>query len=229
MKKAVLAVFIILSLINLFAVGTGWQVGIYFSKPLLMTTLALWFYLNIKTHFSLFAKYILAGIIFSIAGDTFLMFANKNPSFFLAGLGSFLITHLLYIAAFVKYKGFKNGLFFEKTWVALPIFFYFISFIYYLWPSLPSDFITPVLFYSIAISTMLVACINMKKRTTNKIANGLIIGASLFVISDSVIAVNKFKSPTSFPPEYIGLLIMATYILGQYLIAKNSAKANSPT
>ena len=44
----------------------------------------------------------------------------------------------------------------------------------------------------------------------------LLIGALIFIISDSLIALNKFYEPS----EFYGISIMITYILAQFLICK---------
>lgn len=225
MKRALLGSFILVSFFNLYSVSTQWQLGIYCTKPLLMLSLAVWFYLHTKDHLTVFAKCILAGLIISIAGDTFLMFSSKDPSFFLFGLGSFLITHIFYIAAFVRYEGIKEGLVMKKNWMFLPVFIYLIVFLWYLWPDLPKEYLVPVVVYGCVISTMLVSVVNMKGRVKEQVSVGLIIGALLFVISDSFIAVDKFKVEI-IPSEYMGAFIMSTYLLGQFYIAKNSISAN---
>jgi uncharacterized membrane protein YhhN len=50
--------------------------------------------------------------------------------------------------------------------------------------------------------------------------NSLFSGALLFVMSDSLLAINKFVHPI---PE-AGFLIMSTYILAQYFIVQGSRK-----
>ncbi len=225
-KHWLLIAFIAIAAANLFSGITNWTTGTYLTKPFLMTALSAWFYLNVKNNFSTFSKYILSGLLFSIAGDTFLMFANKAPRFFLFGLGSFLITHLFYIAAFIKYPNMKNGLVKHKAWVILPVVVYLFVFSWVLFPDLPHDFKIPVLTYGAVISTMLALCINMHKRVSNGSSLKLIFGAILFVVSDSVIAVGKFKA-MDLPPTTVGLLIMSTYLTGQYLIAKGSAESNN--
>ena len=50
---------------------------------------------------SRYAGFILAGLVFSLAGDVFLMLPSDQ---FMAGLVSFLIAHLFYIAAFTAGK-----------------------------------------------------------------------------------------------------------------------------
>ena len=224
-SKFILVGFILLSIINLIAVLSEWRIGVFVTKPLLMAFLSIWFYLNTKNNFNSFSKLILFGIIFSIAGDTFLMFVDKNPDFFLYGLGSFLITHVLYIIAFSKFSDLKNGIIVKKTWLLIPVVIYLYSFMFYLWPDIPDTFKVPVFIYSSIISIMLLSCINMKWRVAGTITNFLIIGALLFVFSDSMIALNKFKT-LPFSSSMMGFIIMATYISGQYLIAKSCININ---
>ncbi|HRF25670.1 MAG TPA: lysoplasmalogenase family protein, partial [Chitinophagaceae bacterium] len=49
-------------------------------------------------------------------------------------------------------------------------------------------------------------------------AKWLLTGAILFVISDSVLAINKFY----YPFEYRGVLIMLTYGMAQWFIVKGA-------
>ena len=225
MKNQLIVLFFILGVANILAVAIQWQPGIYITKPLLMTVLAIWFYLNTKNKFGIFAKYILSGILFSIAGDVLLMFVYQKPYFFLLGLGSFFITHLFYIFAFARYERFESGMLFSKKWLLAPVVVYIVLFDLFLLPDLPEGLMWPVLLYGIVIATMLLATINMKGRVGDGLANGLIWGALLFVLSDSVIAINKFKQ---FPlsENMAGVAIMITYLSGQYLIVKNAWQIN---
>ena len=79
----------------------------------------------------------------------------------------------------------------------------------WLWPSL-GDMKLPVAAYLCAITGMGVAATLAGFR-----APWVIIGAMLFIVSDSMIAVGKFKSPI----EYGNYLIWATYYVGQLFIA----------
>ena len=220
-----LIAFFLLSIINLIFVYSQWQTGIYLSKPFLLTTLACWFYLTTKRDPSFFRNSILAGLTFSIVGDCFMMFSEQSPLSFILGLGSFLVTHLFYTLAFIKFKDLKNGLIFKKYWPIFIVLAYLTSFLYYLWPDLEGSFKIPVLVYSIVISTMLVLSINMTGRTKIEYSRILLAGALLFVVSDSVIAIKKFKIAEQ-AWTFFGLLIMVTYLTGQYLIAKSCADIN---
>ena len=77
----------------------------------------------------------------------------------------------------------------------------------------------PVLVYGIVISFMFMLAMHMlfiKKRIAGK---WMVIGALLFVISDSILAINKFYQ--SF--EMAGILIMVTYGLAQFFIVEGAS------
>ncbi len=73
----------------------------------------------------------------------------------------------------------------------------------------------PVILYSIVISTMLWIALDRKGKTNSESYILVSLGSVLFVISDSLIALNKFYSPIN----QAGLWIMTTYISAQFLIA----------
>jgi uncharacterized membrane protein YhhN len=72
----------------------------------------------------------------------------------------------------------------------------------------------PVLAYSLVLATMSLSAQNLYGLIQNKAYAWLVPGTVLFVISDSLIAFNKFGHPI---PD-ASFLIMGTYILAQYLI-----------
>src|SRR5512147_2406717 len=75
--------------------GPRWQV--YLFKPLTTTLLFGLAAALPPAHGSAYRLAILVGLVFSLAGDVFLMLPRDR---FLAGLASFLAAHLAYIAAF---------------------------------------------------------------------------------------------------------------------------------
>lgn len=224
-NKIAITTFFLSSALNIIAVLAQWQTVIYLTKPLLMTFLAFWFFINTKDNTTKFTKYIFIGIIFSSAGDTFLLFVNQNPNFFLLGLGSFLITHIFYILAFNNFPNLPKGIVASKKWLVIPVCIYLISFLTYLWNDLPSAFKIAVTIYGCFISLMLISAVNLRWRVPYDLSKYIIMGAILFVFSDSVIALDKFK-PTIIPSNIMGFIIMTTYIISQYLIAKNCIEAN---
>lgn len=223
-----LSLFFLIVGVNLFAEYNYWQMGIYLSKPLLITTLAIYFYLETKNHSTAFSKFILVGLVFSIGGDTLLMFVEGNPDkayFFLLGLSSFLITHIFYYLAFQKYPKFKEGILFSKYWLVA----IFLTFLYlntsYLLDGIPGGLKFPVLAYSTVIILMIMGCLNMWGRVDQKAFILLFSGAVLFMISDNLIALNKFKADELTIP-LARILIMTTYLAGQFLIVKGSILCN---
>jgi uncharacterized membrane protein YhhN len=56
----------------------------------------------------------------------------------------------------------------------------------------------------------------IERQTTHKSYSFVLIGAILFIISDSLIAINKF----AYSIPLSGLWVMATYIAAQYLIVE---------
>lgn len=224
-NKIWLYLFFVFTILNLIAEYFRIQPLIYFSKPMLMITLGVWFYLKTKANIK-FSKFILLGIIGAFFGDTFLMFVEDggNQIFFLLGLGSFLITHIFYLIAFMAYPSKEKGFIQKNLWLLILFAGYLIGNTWYLMPDIPSDLQIPVTIYSTAIILMAVAGLNLKGKMPENIFRILFAGIILFIISDTIIGLNKFKSQelTLWNPR---LLIMITYITGQYLIAKGSEKA----
>lgn len=195
---------------------------IYITKPLLMVTLSLYYFFSTKNNFNQFSTFILLGLLFSIGGDSFLMF--QGSSYFIAGLSCFLITHLFYIAAFLNYKKATSGFLHQKPWFVLPFLVYLIALLSYLWNDL-GDMAIPVIVYSTIICIMASVALNLMTKISKPIFIILFTGITLFLFSDSVIALDKFKSASLILPKP-NLLIMTTYILAQLLIVKSAIKLN---
>lgn len=225
MSRILLALFLLLSIVNLYAEQQDNTLLIYISKPLLLTVLSLWFYLQVRPLRSKTARLILAGLIFSIGGDTLLMFVENGPKdekFFLLGLGSFLIAQLCYLVGFASLPGANKGLLMQKPIWVLPFVIYLLGLMTLLWPNIPQSMRIPVAIYSLAIVGMVMAACNLYVLLSQKVFIGLIVGVLLFLLSDSLIALNKFTAPSSFSIPYPRISIMLTYLLGQYFIASSS-------
>ncbi len=222
--------YLALSLILLFAELTHQQTLIYATKPLLLTVLSLWFYLNTKDWRTAFTTFVLLGLIFSIGGDTFMMFEESGDEstaiWFLLGLGCFLLTHIFYLLGFLKYPDRSKGFISKKLWLVLPFLLFYIGFNYYLRNDL-GDLQIPVLVYSSVITLMALAALNLySKKIAPKHFGWILGGVLLFMVSDICIALAKFKSHELVIP-YPRVVIMTLYLLGQYWIAKGSIAANA--
>jgi uncharacterized membrane protein YhhN len=181
------------------------------SKPLLMILLILGVAAS-KIRPTAFKYLLLAALFFSWLGDLFLLFDEAHSLYFIGGLLSFLIAHLFYIILFVKMKTILNP---RSTINKRAVFFLllYVGILFVLlYPKLGALKI-PVILYALVLASMLIASLyacSLSKRWQN----ACIIGALLFLLSDSILALNKFQNP--FPTA--SFLIMLTYGLAQLFI-----------
>ena len=128
------------------------------------------------------------------------------------GLVFFLLTHILYFIVFVRTPG-KNlplKLFFISV---IPLLLFGLALLYILYDDLGAMKI-PVIVYTTVILAMVAAAISRVGKVNPLSYYTVLLGALLFLSSDSMLAMNKF----SHPFQWASPLIMFTYIAGQYLI-----------
>lgn len=183
-----------------------------FTKPLLMLILLVYFRMNSLE--SIDTKYlIIFALVFSWFGDVFLLFEKQNSSLFIFGLGSFLIAHLCYIVYFNQIRR-RNGVsFVPKILVSLCVLIYVVSLFIVLVPNLKSLQI-PVFFYALTLAAMLLTSFHAFDFTKHRFGKLCIAGTILFVVSDSILSINRFYQPFKFA----NILIMLTYAVAQFLI-----------
>lgn len=189
----------------------------YFSKPLIIVAVVGYFLAGVTGTPSKLKKWILLALLFSWIGDIFLMFQQGNSNFFLFGLCSFLIAHIFYIIFFHRVRlieGVKG-----RIWLALIVVIYYTALIVLLSPRL-GDMKTPVRIYGIVISLMFMLALHMLFIKQRSAGIWMMIGALLFIASDSILAINRFYQ--SFEPA--GILIMLSYGLAQLSIAHGSGR-----
>jgi uncharacterized membrane protein YhhN len=146
-------------------------------------------------------------LLFSSLGDVFLgLDADK---LFVYGLGSFLIAHLLYVALFVRNRPKPLTASLGQRLLVAVLILYSAAMLVWLWPSLGS-LAPPVALYLSAITVMGVTATLAGLQT-----RWIIVGALLFILSDSMIAIGKFKTPVPYGDH----LVWGTYYAGQLLIA----------
>lgn len=153
---------------------------------------------------------IIAGLIFSLGGDVFLMLPQDR---FVFGLISFLIAHLFYIAAFTRQTGFQL-----TPWVLAAYLVYGAAMLYLLWPYLGS-MKGPVAVY---MGVILVMGWQATERWLSLGGPGAllaVVGAILFVISDSTLALDKFRGQFASARA----IVLSTYFAAQWLIALSVA------
>lgn len=188
----------------------------YISKPLIVVTLMVWFYQQIK-NISGAAMYFMAALLFSLLGDIFLLFEEKNSLFFIAGLGSFLLAHLLYITAFFMLR--KTQPSHARWFWIIATAIYGSTLLYMLLPYL-GQMKVPVAVYALVLCMMLISAVHAFSKPYSKPGIICVAGALLFVLSDTMLAINKFY----FGFAYAGLAIMITYAAAQYFIITGAAR-----
>ena len=159
-------------------------------------------------------KFLLGALIFCWIGDVVLMFQSMNPLFFIGGLIAFLIGHIIYIILFNKEKRQvlnKNSTFLRVG--SLSIMVYFIVMLSILLPHLGTMRL-PVTVYALTISLMLWTAIIGYTEWESPANAWILRGAILFIMSDSILAFNKFYQPIWLASFFI----MVTYLAAQYAI-----------
>lgn len=195
-------------------IGVHYQVQavIYLCKPLLASSLIFWLLANVGINNKKIQNLTVAALFFSLIGDVLLMFEQSDPFFFIGGLIGFLIAHLCYIVVFSSMI--QQFSITHKWWIVAFVGCYYATLLYILFPFL-GELKIPVAVYGFVISSMFFYALHFLFNK-NKACLFILIGAILFVVSDSILAVNKFYS--SF--NSAGFFIMLTYAFAQYFIVR---------
>ena len=184
------------------------------AKPLLLIVLLAYFHVSLGGISNKITKLITWGLTFSWIGDVLLMFESRDPLFFMGGLGAFLTTHVLYILAFKASVEDSGKSIFKTRPIAIFPFILIGGFFYYsLFPNL-AELRLPVFVYTGVIVTMVIFALNRIGSVNIASFRLVYYGAIIFMMSDLLLAINKFLMPF----EYAGVYIIGTYILAQGLI-----------
>lgn len=184
-------------------------------KPLTMVFLIAWYLDQLPTFAEWLGIFFLIGLVFSLAGDIFLMLASK---YFIAGLVAFLFAHLAYILGFNI-----PGLYFKPIAMLFILVILIVGIPIYrrlkraLVEASNRSLVIPVTVYIVVISIMLLSAVITLIRPEWSLPSAIMatVGAVLFYASDAVLAWNRFVKPM----RYGRLINMMTYHLAQYLIA----------
>jgi uncharacterized membrane protein YhhN len=213
--------FWLLALLDLAGIAADIELLHYVAKPLLMPALLL--LLAFTRNGSAGKNLLMAGLFFSWTGDVLLMLEDRDPLFFIFGLASFLTTHILYIIYFLRIRSANASLLKRQPLYIALVLAYGISLVWQLYPYL-GDLKIPVIIYAAVICSMLLCSIHIFPKVNKKAALYFWMGATAFVISDSLLAINKFYQPFA----YAGVLIMLTYCAAQYFIVRGYIEHNNP-
>lgn len=200
---ALLVLTLIVAAVDWWAVTVGNRTAEYVAKPLTMVVLI---GLALALHPTSDAQrwWFVAALVLSLAGDVFLMLPSDR---FVAGLASFLLAHVAYVVGFLIVSPGSPAPIVTTALVLV------VSAV--LWNRLrngmrssgQSAFLVPVTAYVVVIAAMVASAL----ASGNAVA---MIGAVLFMISDSIIGETRFVGSR----RHERIAIMSTYHLGQILL-----------
>lgn len=229
-------VLLIVSLIEFCAEFFHHRELVFFTKPLLLPLIAAYYYLSRSKSWSILDSTMMLAFLFSWFGDVSLMLTPETPTdtslmgipknkyFFLAGLASFLVTQLLFIRAYLKAKDSSTSghSVIPKVYFA-PFVLYWLAILSYVLPPLQANIekqsaTIPVIIYATVLISMAAVAL-LRFRKTNDTSFWLtFIGACVFVLSDTLIAINFLAFQE--PHFYASFSIITTYEVAEFLIAE---------
>lgn len=201
----ILATAVTSAVVHLYAEYHALTRLVYIAKPC-TTSLLVIMALVANTPERTYQVPIVIGLCLSLVGDMFLMLRGN---YFIAGLASFLAAHLAYIVAFRSGVGFGR-----HAWLLLPYLLLATGVLVYLWPRL-GRLRPPVVAYVAALVVMAWQAAVRANVITSVFTLAAAVGAALFVVSDGVLAINRFG--VRFRAAQA--VIMSTYVVAQALIA----------
>lgn len=191
------------------------------SKPMILISLILYFVYNGKRLPKKTFIYTLLALCFSLMGDVLLLFDERSAPFFMFGLIAFLLAHISYTLVFIQ-QGHK-GVAKRFWWVLAALILYGLT-LYLILIDYLGALQIPVIIYISAILLMAITAYNRNGNVRNPSFILVLIGALFFIVSDSLLAVNKFLF--AVPASHIW--VMGTYATAQYLIIDGLLRSRDP-
>ncbi len=218
MQTALLVLVFVFAALDWIGTERGWVRPRYLTKPATILALIAWF--TVANRWQAGDVWFGLALILSLLGDVNLMLPAR---YFLAGLGAFLLAHVLYIVGFNQHP--LNPDPFALAIVALVAFSSLRVYALLrtgLNRTLEGRKMTlPVIIYCFAISLMLISAWLCLFRSHWPLEAALRVGggALLFYVSDSILAYTRFVGKI----PHGDLLVMASYHLGQIAIIAGAA------
>lgn len=191
------------------ASGMGWLPGYWVFKPSAMLIAIVFvaatpYFTGANGRFRLM---LLGALVGSLAGDVFLML---SPNLFISGLASFLVAHLFYIALFHQGQRWFPSKAALAAVLAVGAGMYAI-----VWGGLADPVLKgAVAAYVVVIALMASQALGRAITLGTTAAWRVTLGACIFMVSDSTIAINKFVMPVPWSEFWI----LSTYYAAQLLI-----------
>ena len=157
-----------------------------------------------------YSLWITIGLLSSLVGDVLLLTPDR---FFTLGLSAFLLTHIAYLFAFTRDTRFPAR---PGVWIFYLLFAVCCYFL--LFSRLPAGLRFPVAVYSLFLVSMAAQAMGRSLLLRTYLARSAALGTLLFVLSDALLAFDRFYAPLRLAP----LLILVPYYAAQWLIASST-------
>ncbi|MBS1682069.1 MAG: lysoplasmalogenase [Bacteroidetes bacterium] len=213
MNKSFRFLFVTVAVAEIIAQVFHWPTLHFIAKPMIVFSLLIYYWKST----ALVYRGFIGALFFCWLGDVFLLFDHLNEFYFMAGLGAFLVAHILLIILYnqlreVQGEGLSGP---QKMRASFPIVLMGTGLITILYPTL-SALKIPVMVYALVLTIMVLQSIFRYGFTTTSSFWNVLIGALFFMASDSMLAINKFLHPFL----YAGILIIVTYMAAVYFIVE---------
>jgi uncharacterized membrane protein YhhN len=215
MRKVSLIIFVLVVVAELIAVTYSMPLVQTIAKPLIMITLMSYYLFSVSERNYFF----MTALMFCWFGDVLLMFQG-DEIYFIGGLVAFLTGHVLYVFSYRQMRdpeGVERLLNTQKIRFSFPIILAGTGLVVVLLPHL-GDLKIPVMIYALVLTIMVLQALFRFGFTSKRSFALIFIGAVFFMISDSLLAINKFLQPLPLA----SLLIMTTYMSAQFLIVEGA-------
>ncbi len=180
-------------------------------KPLATLSVIAWAALG-RSDDGLVKRWIVIGLVFSLAGDVALLWPVQG---FLVGLVAFLLGHASYLVALTRRVKFLASPPAFGVWAIVAA-----SVLAGLWAGVPAELRAPVLVYVCALAAMAAQATSVWLARRGHVDaarwRSVAIGGALFVLSDAILATDKFVGGIPMPT----LWNLSIYWVAQWLIAR---------
>lgn len=230
-------VFLILTAVNLYAEFVYWREAIFVTRIFLLPMLAVYYATGVANgNWTALHKFMLAGIVFSFVGDFALLLTPgspddvaimgvpKNKYYFFGGVAGFFVAHLCFIKAYLSSKAtVAVSLFKRAKWPFALVVAYGVAILAIVVPKVYADpeksIVTlPIIGYTMVIASMVSIAINRYGKVSQSSYVLVLVGAVLFFLSDSLIALNFLAFNNAIP--LASFWIMSTFLAAEYFMAK---------
>lgn len=203
-QKILLCMFVVFSFYYIFFIETILDSLILLFKLIPMVLIIILAFITPAKYATAYKTLIIIALIFCAFGDYTLQW-------FIIGLSCFLIGHVFYIRAFLTTNVKKPPL-----WIRLLLLIYGVSMMIWIGTTLLD---ANQFFLAVAVCAYIIIILTMGWTSFRTGCNYASIGAILFIISDSILAINKFIAPI----EYSHQFIMLTYYAAQFFMTLSIA------